>query len=117
MLKIIPIIVAVLFLSACSGRSIDITTSPLDRLELNLPKQNPVNLRPVNFIIITPENAEEVFESIRQSREEIVLFGLTGLNYKNLALNVDAIKQHLKIQNKIIEIYRDYYENLPKSTR
>jgi hypothetical protein len=114
MLKYLMMIILLFLLSACSAKQTEIISKPVERPSLNLQDPSPVVLKSVRFIIVTPENVEEVFRNLEANREEVVLFALTGLNYKNLALNVDALKQFMKTQNEIIRLYRDFYEKKPQ---
>jgi len=98
--------------SACStppARSIEIKTRPVSIPELVLPEADSMKSRPVEWIIITPENYEEVFKRLQSSGREIVLFGLTNRGYENLSLNINDMRTFVQQQNSIILAYRNYY--------
>lgn len=97
-----------LFLSSCAvfGGPTSIDTKP----PLGLKDPAVMQLRPVNFIVVHKDNAEKVFSDLDQSGDDAVLFGLTGTDYKNLAVNTQQLKAYIKHQQKIIKLYREYYE-------
>ena len=64
-----------------------------ERPTLILPKSPEVKMRPVKW-------------EIKNS-----MICLSPEQYSNLSLNTDDIKNFIIIQNKIIEIYKDYYIN------
>jgi hypothetical protein len=64
----------------------------------------------IQWIIITSENAEEVFKKMEEQGLDPVLFGLTDNDYQLIAKNFARIRNQLKIQNDIIDKYKEYYE-------
>jgi len=101
-----------LVVSACSTpdpEPLQIRTEPVSMPELVLPNADPIRTRPVEWIIITEENYEEVFERLRTSNQDVVLFGLTERGYENLSLNLNDLRTFIQQQNSIIMAYRSYY--------
>jgi uroporphyrinogen-III synthase len=64
----------------------------------------------IQWIIVTSENAEEVFKKMEEQGLDPVLFGLTDNDYQLIAKNFARIRNQLKIQNDIIDKYKEYYE-------
>jgi len=64
----------------------------------------------IEWIIITSENAEEVFAKMKEQGLDPVLFGLTDNDYQLISKNFARIRNQLKIQNDLIEKYKEYYE-------
>lgn len=64
----------------------------------------------IQWIIITSENAEEVFRKMEEQGLDPVLFGLTDNDYQMISKNFARIRNQLKIQNDLIDKYKDYYE-------
>jgi len=64
----------------------------------------------IQWIIVTSENAEEVFKKMEEQGLDPVLFGLTDNDYQLIAKNFARIRNQLKIQNDLIEKYKEYYE-------
>lgn len=61
-----------------------------------------LNLRDFEFVIITPENIDEVFANIKG---DTVLFAVTTQGYENIALNLSDIRALIQQQKAIIAIY------------
>ena len=94
-LKSIPSVLVLLilttFLTSCSGvKELSIFKEEVPRAELNIEKPTPLELEELQWIIITSENAEEVF--------------------KKLAKNFARIRNQLKITNDLLDQYKEYYE-------
>ena len=100
-----------IFLTNCSGvKQLSIFKEEVKRQELNLEKPTPLQLEQIQWIIITSENAEEVFKKMEEQGLDPVLFGLTDNDYQLIAKNFARIRNQLKIQNDIIDKYKEYYE-------
>lgn len=82
----------ILLIPVCLGCSSQ-TQIQTERPPLVLPKSPEVKMRPVQW-------------EIKNS-----MICLSPEQYSNLSLNTDDIKNFIIIQNKIIEIYKDYYIN------
>jgi len=78
-----------------------------------VPGVDPLNLRDVNFIIITPENQEEVFADLDKDK---VLIALTADGYEKLSLNISDIRALIQQQKAIIAVHEEYWDNLPKES-
>jgi hypothetical protein len=99
------------FLSACSPRvePIEIKTTPVEKPVLSVPSADRIVTRPVEWIIITENNYEKVFERLKKDNKDVVLFGITANGYENLALNIGDLRTHIEQKNAIIFAYRRYY--------
>lgn len=107
----ILLLIIMSFASGCSrSLGIFVEEQPKPSLE-SLKDPTPVSLPPVEFKVITRENAEDVFSELESKNEEPVLIGLSGANYKKLALNIQELKRYIEMQKKLIEIYRKYYDS------
>ena len=84
---------------------------PIEKPSLVLPDADEVRMRNVKWMIITPENAEAVFNDLRNRGNSVVLFGLTSNGYENLSLNLSDIRAFLQQQQSIIGAYENYYES------
>lgn len=103
---------ALLFLNACSTpkvEKIEISSKPVSRPELVLPKADILITRDVNWKIVTSDNATSTFETIKKDNEAPVIFGLTTKNYENLSMNINDLRAYIQQQNAIINAYRTYY--------
>tara|TARA_Y100000588_G_scaffold123833_1_gene135686 strand:+ start:931 stop:1314 length:384 start_codon:yes stop_codon:yes gene_type:complete len=112
--KILASILLVLFLSGCSAgfgeKRIKLFTVEEPRAKLDLESPAPLTLEDIRWIIITSENADEVFKKLEAEGYDPVLFGLTDKEYEMIAKNFAKIRSYLKEQNAILEKYREYYE-------
>ena len=73
-------------------------------------KPTPLELEKLQWIIITSENAEEVFKRLEEAGIDPVLFGLTDKDFELLAKNFARIRNQLKITNDLLDKYKEYYE-------
>ena len=83
----------------------------MPRAQLNLEKPTPLQIEQLHWIIITSENAEEVFKKLEEQGIDPVLFGLTDKDFELLAKNFARIRNQLKITNDLLEQYKEYYES------
>jgi len=65
----------------------------------------------IEWIILTSDNAQEVFKKMEEQGLDPVIFGLTDNDYQLISKNFARIRNHLKIQNDMIEKYKEYYES------
>ena len=91
-------------------KPVEIQAKPVEKTPLNLPEPAPLKVREIKFIIITPENADQVFADLKSKGDDTVLFGLTDTGYEGLALTIAEIRNLLAQQRSIIIKYKDYYE-------
>tara|TARA_R100000231_G_scaffold10924_1_gene13139 strand:- start:182 stop:442 length:261 start_codon:yes stop_codon:yes gene_type:complete len=75
-----------------------------------LDKPTPLQIEQLEWIIITSENADEVFKRLEEAGIDPVLFGLTDKDFQLLAKNFARIRNHLKVTNDLLDKYKEYYE-------
>jgi len=106
------VVVSFLLLSGCSTIDlIDTREKEVERTELNLPAADPIALSDPEWIVITPENADKVFEYLEEQGSDPVLFGLTDQGYEKLSIDFLKIRQHINNQRNILLQYKEYYED------
>lgn len=100
-----------IFLSGCSAKvePIEIKTTPVNTPVLSVPNADQIITRPVEWIIITENNYEQVFDRLRKENNDVVLFGITAKGYENLSLNIADLRTHIEQKNAIIIAYKRYY--------
>ena len=104
-------LILITFLTSCSGvKKLTIFKEEVKRQELNLEKPTPLQLEQLQWIIITSENAEEVFKKLEEQGIDPVLWGLTDKDFELLAKNFARIRNQLKITNDLLDKYNEYYE-------
>mgnify|MGYP003138443302 FL=1 len=104
----------ILFLNSCAGLAVkEISNYKIEkkREPLALDAPTPLDLQDVDWIIITKDNANEVFEKIKNDKNgDYALFAFTDKGYEKLALNMADIRNKLAEQRQIILSYKEYYE-------
>ena len=95
---------------ASSPQRIEVSAAPVDKPELVLPKSDRISARAVDWIVITPENYQEVFNKLSKSGRPVVIFGLTDKGYENISLNLSDIRAFIQQQKAIIVAYENYYK-------
>ena len=98
-------------LTSCSGvKELTIFKKQVEREKLNLDKPTPLQIEQLEWIIITSENADEVFKRLEEAGIDPVIFGLTDKDFQLLAKNFARIRNHLKVTNDLLDKYKEYYE-------
>lgn len=85
-------------------------TKPVEKTPLALESPQPLRLKPLEWIVITPQNWEEVFKQMQAKENNLVLFGLTSDGYQSLAVTIAELRNLINTQRIIIEKYKEYYE-------
>ena len=110
-LSVVVALILITFLTSCSGvKKLSIFKEEVPRAKLNLEKPTPLQLEELQWIIITSENAEEVFKKLEEKGIDPVLWGLTDKDFELLAKNFARIRNQLKITNDLLDKYKEYYE-------
>jgi hypothetical protein len=102
-----------ILLSSCASSVKEITSYKIEKKKepLNLDMPIPLELEGVEWIIITKDNANEVFEKVKNNKNgDYALFAITDEGYEKLALNFADIRNKLAEQRQIILSYKEYYE-------
>ena len=112
MYRIIISIIAVLILTGCSigEKQLKIFKLEEPRQKLDLVKPTMTELEKLRWIIITSDNAEEVFQKMEAEGLDPVLFGLSDKDFQLIAKNFAQIRAHLKHTNDLLDQYKEYYE-------
>ena len=109
---ILLLLVSLFFLTSCSGvKELTIFKKKVEREKLNLDKPTPLQLEQLRWIIITSENAEEVFKKLEEEGIDPVIFGLTDKDFELLAKNFAQIRAFMIKQGMTLDQYREYYES------
>ena len=89
---------------------ITVSTVPLEKTPLALPDPEPLKSKPIRWVVITPANAEAVWERLAQDDDDVVVFALTADGYQQLAVTIAELRNLIATQRVIIQKYREYYE-------
>jgi hypothetical protein len=108
------LVVVLLIFSSCSTfkseKQVEVITQEIEKPKLNLDVVEPLDLKPIKWIVITRENVAQVFSEIEQEGKSVALFALDTDTYEILAINMEDIKRYILTQNKILVKYKEYYE-------
>ena len=111
---IVMLTLGVLFLVGCSMtpkvKEVAITTTAIEKLPLSLPDPQALELQEVEWIIVTEENIEEVWQLLRDKNEGVALFALRHGDYERLALNIKDIRATIGEYVVVLKQYKEYYE-------
>lgn len=119
MKKLIPLLFVIPLLSGCASFSlfgggkvqpVEIQTVAVERTRLNLADPAPLRPRTPQWIVITPENAEQVWKDLESRNANLVLFAITDRGYEELSVTMAEIRNFINTQRQIIIKYREYYE-------
>jgi hypothetical protein len=115
--RILSILTIPLLISGCSVFSwgervkpIEIQTKAVERTRLNLPDPTPLKANPVEWIVVTPENVEEVWKRLREKNVDLVLFAITDDGYEQLSVSMAELRNFIAQQRQVIIKYKEYYE-------
>lgn len=113
-LNVLGFIMSLSLLSACSSQppvepvtSVEVRTVEIAKPAPIVPDVDQLDLREVNWVIITPENIDDKFANIKDG--ELVFFALTREGYENLALNLSDIRSNIEQYKRIVAIYRQQF--------
>ncbi len=100
------------FLSSCSEsvQEIKVTTVEVSKTPLNLPNPDPLKLQDIEWIVITKDNAMEIFERIKSAGGEYALFAVEDTGYEKIQINYTDIRNKLAEQRQLLLAYKEYYE-------
>ena len=108
------LVVVLLIFSGCSTfrseKQIEVITEEIHKPKLNLDAVEPLDLKPVKWIVLTRENVEEVFTNLEKDGKSVALFALDTDTYEILAVNMEDIKRYILTQKTILVKYKEYYE-------
>ena len=117
MKNIILLSLLAVFLTSCgsSVQEIQVTTVEVSKTPLNLANPDPLKLQDVEWIIITKDNANEIFERIKSAGGEYALFAVEDTGYEKLQINFTDIRNKLAEQRQLLLAYREYYEPIEEA--
>ena len=109
----------VILLSSCSSLQqvipVEVSTKPVEKPELTLPRVDELRMREVNWIVINKDNVEEIFADLKNKNIPVGVYALTGEQYENLGLNFSDIRALVQQQQAIIVAYEKYYKEAEKT--
>lgn len=112
----LTILLLILSLSSCSSFK-PIPVEPVVEVQFKevlppkpiLPDADRISLRDIEWVIITPENVDEIFAGLG-SNESKVFFAISADGYEKIALNLGDVRALIEQQKAIIEAYEDIWK-------
>ena len=114
MIILLPLLA--LFLVGCAGNKVKSEPKVViqkvieKKLPLNIADPEPLQLEHIEWVIVTEENIQEVWDEIRANKKGVALFALRHGDYERLALNIADIRAVIGEYVIILKRYREYYE-------
>lgn len=96
-------------------KPVEIKTVAEERTRLNVPMPQPLEARKLEWVLITPENADQIWITLKEKNIDLVLIGLTDDGYETLAITMAELRNRIAEQRQIIIKYKEYYEPEKKS--
>lgn len=90
-------------------KQIEVSTKPIERPSLVVPKIDPIKQKDIEWIVITEENAEEVFARLKEMKVDVALLGVTDKGYEALSLNFAETQRIIRQYKAVIAAYEAYY--------
>lgn len=106
-LKLIPVVIALSLLSACS-RTIEVKATTPKSAVIHPEFPRPLVLEDITFKVVTQETLNEVIRSWKQEQGTDYAFIAIGVkDYESLLVNLEEIRRYIKQQREIIFYYRN----------
>lgn len=99
-----------LVLSGCETKPIKVDSQPREKVPLNTPMPETLSVTPIQWMVLTPQNIEEVWAKLSKNNQPVVIIAITPEGYKELSLNLSDIRRLVSEQREIIIQYKQYYE-------
>jgi len=84
-----------------------VTVKPEVRIQA---RPRPVNLRDVEFYVVTEENFDEFAERFKSRNGELVFIAISVDDYEDLSFNLADLKRYINQQKEIIVFYENAVE-------
>lgn len=114
--NVLGFLMSLLILSACSRpvepiKEIQIVTRPVSRPAPIVPSVDPLELRNIEWFVVTEQNYQGILMMMRDAGQEPVIFAVTAEGYQNILLNQNDIISSLRQHQKIIATYKSYFDS------
>lgn len=91
-------------------KPIEVITKPAEKTPLDIAQPEPLRLKPIEWVLVTPGNQEEIFKKLEEKGNDPVVFALTADGYQQLAITIAELRNLINTQRNIIIKYKEYYE-------
>ena len=107
------LVLSSLFLVGCSFSNVkplSVQNIGAERPKLSTPELPIIKLQEPKWIIVTPENVDQVFKDLEEKKYSLALVAITDDGYENISINTAKLLARIIEQRKIIALYKNYYE-------
>jgi hypothetical protein len=91
-------------------KPIEVVSKPAEKTRLDIANPDPIKTKPIEWVVVTPENIDEVWKRLEAKNQNLVLFAVTDDGYQQLAVTIAELRNFLNTQRTIILKYKEYYE-------
>lgn len=105
------------FGSKSEVKTVEIQKKEVERTRLNLPDLPPLKAREFNWLVVTPENIEQIWTKLKEQNVDLVIFALTDDGYQELAMTMAEVRNYIASQRSIIIKYKEYYEPVKEEAK
>lgn len=91
-------------------KPIEVVSKPAEKTRLDIANPDPIKTKPIEWIVVTPENIDEVWKRLESKNQNLVLFAVSDDGYQQLAITIAELRNFLNTQRTIILKYKEYYE-------
>lgn len=115
--SVLGCLIVISLISGCSSapRRIEVSAKPVEKPALVLPKADELNMKKVEWMILTKENFHEQYAKLKLTGRSIAFFAVVDEGYENLGLNISSIRSYIQQQQSIIAAYEAYYKASEKA--
>jgi len=93
-----------------SVKPLEVQTKAVEKTRLNLPEPSPLKLQTMRWVVVTPNNIDQVWAELEKNKTDLVLFSLTDDGYEQLAITMLELRQYIEQQKAMLIKYKEYYE-------
>jgi len=110
--SVLGCLIVISLISGCGSapRRIEVSAKPVEKPALVLPKADELNMKRVEWVILTEKNFSEQLAKLKASNQAVAFFAIVDEGYENLALNISSIRSYIQQQQAIIAAYEAYYK-------
>jgi hypothetical protein len=102
--NVLGCLIAISLISGCGSapKRIEVSAKPVDKPALVLPKADELNMKKVEWIVITEENFSEQVAKLKKNNRAVAFFAIVDNGYENLGVNISNIRSYIQQQQAII---------------
>ena len=112
-LSVLGSILIALTISGCAKvpqtEIMEIKTTPITPSAPIVPRVDDLELRGLEWIVVTEQNYQGVLMRLRDAGEEPVMYALSSNGYANLMMNQNDVMKMIRQQQEVIAVYRKSY--------